>query len=101
MKGLIHIFVKERLTFATSHSEVRLPVLTYSLSNMWYIICGVDMLKFVIKKTSENGGENGMIEESAITICYSTRLVSFFCLLLFSNCNFFLRLFLGFFKLVF
>ena len=32
--GLINIFVKERLTFATSHSKVWLPVLTHSLSNM-------------------------------------------------------------------
>ena len=33
-KVLIHIFVRERFTFATSHSEVWLSVLTYSLSNM-------------------------------------------------------------------
>ena len=36
------------------------------------------MLKIDVKKTLENGGENGMIEESAITISHSTRLVSFF-----------------------
>ena len=62
MKGLIHIFfLKERLTFATSHSKVWLRVLTYSLSNMWYIMCGDNMLKIDVKKTLENGGKNGMI----------------------------------------
>ena len=90
MKVLIHIFVRERFTFATSHSEVWLSVLTYSLSNMWYIMCGDNMLKIDVKKTLENGEENGMIEESAIIISHSTRPVSFFCLLFFSNCNFFL-----------
>ena len=90
MKVLIHIFVRERFTFATSHSEVWLSVLTYSLSNMWYIMCGHNMLKIDVKKTLENGEENGMIEESAIIMSHSTRPVSFFCLLFFSNCNFFL-----------
>ena len=71
--GLINIFVKERLTFATSHSKVWLPVLTHSLSNMWYIMCGDNMLKIDVKKTLENGGENETIEESAITISHSTR----------------------------
>ena len=61
MKVLIHIFVRERFTFATSHSEVWLSVLTYSLSNMWYIMCGDNMLKIDVKKTLENGGKNGMI----------------------------------------
>ena len=70
---LIHIFVKERLTFATIHNKVWLPVPTYSLSNMWYIMCGDDVLKIDVKKTLENGGENGMIEESAITISHSAR----------------------------
>ena len=100
MKELIHIFVKERLTFATRHSKVWLPVLTYSLSNMWYIMCGDNMLKIDVKKTLENGGENGMIEESAITISHSTRLVSFFCSLVFSNFNFFLRYFSVFLSLL-
>ena len=90
MKALIHTFVKERFTFATSHSEVWLSVLTYSLSNMWYIMCGHNVLKIDVKKTLENGGKNGMIEESAITISHLTRPFSFFCLLFFSNCNFFL-----------
>ena len=84
MKVLIHIFVRERFTFATSHSEVWLSVLTYSLSNMWYIMCGDNMLKIDVKKTLENGEENGMIEESPITISHSASL------LFFSNCNFFL-----------
>ena len=44
---------------------------------MWYIMCGDNMLEDDVKKTSENGGENGMIEESAITLSHSTRLVSF------------------------
>ena len=60
-------------------------------------MCGDNMLEDDVKKTSENGGENGMIEESAIAISHSTRLVSFFCLLVFSNCNFFHPLFLWFF----
>ena len=34
MKVLIHVFAKKRFTFAMSHSDVWLPVLTYSLSNM-------------------------------------------------------------------
>ena len=45
---------------------------------MWYIMCGDNMLKIDVKKTLENGGENGMIEESAIAISHSTRLVSIF-----------------------
>ena len=70
---LIYIFVKERLTFATIHNKVWLPVPTYSLSNMWYIMCGDNVLKIDVKKTLENGGENGVIEESAITISHSAR----------------------------
>ena len=61
-------------------------------------MCGDNVLKIDVKKTLENGGKNGMIEESAIAISHSTRLVSFFfCLLVFSNCNFFHPLFLCFF----
>ena len=41
-------------------------------------MCGDNMLEDDVKKTSENGGENGMIEESAIAISPSTRLVSIF-----------------------
>ena len=92
---------RKEVAFATSHSEVWLPVLTYSLSNMWYIMCGDNMLKIDVKKTLKNGGENGMIEESAITISHSTRLVSFFCSLVFSNFNFFLRYFSVFLSLLF
>ena len=95
---------RKEVTFATSHSEVWLPVLTYSLSNMWYIMCGDNMLKIDAKKTLKNGGENGMIEESAITISHSTRLVSFLfffsCLLVVTNCNFFLALLLCFFLII-
>ena len=40
-------------------------------------MCGDNMLKIDVKKTLKNGGENGMIEESAITISHSARLVSF------------------------
>ena len=36
-------------------------------------MCGDNMLEDDVKKTSENGGENGMIEESAIVISHSTR----------------------------
>ena len=36
-------------------------------------MCGDNMLKIDVKKTLENGGENGMIEESAITISHSAR----------------------------
>ena len=43
-------------------------------------MCGDNMLKIDAKKTVKNGGENGMIVESAITISHSTRLVSFFFL---------------------
>ena len=43
-------------------------------------MCGDNMLKIDAKKTLKNGGENGMIVESAITISHSTRLVSFFLL---------------------
>ena len=35
-------------------------------------MCGDNMLKIDVKKTLKNGGENGMIEESAITISHST-----------------------------
>ena len=63
-------------------------------------MCGDNMLKIDVKKTLENGGENGMIEESAITISHSTRLVSFFCSLVFSNFNFFLRYFSVFLSLL-
>ena len=70
---LIHVFVKERLTFATIHNKVWLPVPTYSLSNVWYVMCGDNVLKIDVKKTLENGGENGMIEESVIIISHSTR----------------------------
>ena len=56
---------------------------------MWYIMCGDNMLKIDVKKTLENGEENGMIEESAIIMSHSTRPVSFFCLLFFSNGTFF------------
>ena len=41
-------------------------------------MCGDNMLKIDVKKTLENGEENGMIEESAIIISHSTRPVSFF-----------------------
>ena len=41
-------------------------------------MCGHNMLKIDVKKTLKNGGENGMIVESAITISHSTRLASFF-----------------------
>ena len=41
-------------------------------------MCGDNVLKIDVKKTLENGGKNGMIEESAIAISHSTRLVSFF-----------------------
>ena len=78
---------RKEVAFATSHSEVWLPVLTYSLSNMWYIMCGDNMLKIDVKKTLKNGGENGMIEESAITISHSTRLVSFLFFFLFACRN--------------
>ena len=57
---------------------------------MWYIMCGDNMLKIDVKKTLENGEENGMIEESAITISHLTKPVPFFCLLFFSNGNFIL-----------
>ena len=80
---LIHIFVKERLTFAPSHSEVWLPVLTYSFSNMWYIMCGDNMLKIDVKKTLENGGKNGMIEESHSTrpgVCLPFQIAPLFFL---------------------
>ena len=43
-------------------------------------MCGDNVLKIDVKKTLENGGKNGMIEESAIAISHSSRLVSFFCL---------------------
>ena len=36
-------------------------------------MCGDNVLKIDVKKTLENGGENGMIEESAITISHSAR----------------------------
>ena len=85
---LIHIFVKERLTFATIHNKVWLPVPTYSLSNMWYIMCGDNVLKIDVKKTLENGGENGVIEESAITISHSAGLV-FACLFKSHLCSFY------------
>ena len=68
MKVLIHIFVRERFTFATSHSEVWLSVLTYSLSNMWYIMCGDNMLKIDVKKTLENGEGNGMIKRKCVSL---------------------------------
>ena len=41
-------------------------------------MCGHNMLKIDVKKTLENGEENGMIEESAIIMSHSTRPVSFF-----------------------
>ena len=41
-------------------------------------MCGDNMLQIDVKKTLENGEENGMIEESPITISHSTRPVSFF-----------------------
>ena len=63
-------------------------------------MCGDNVLKIDVKKTLENSGENGMIEESAITISHSTRLVSFFCSLVFSNFNFFLRYFSVFLSLL-
>ena len=67
-------------------------------------MCGDNMLKIDVKKTLKNGGENGMIEESAITISHSTRLVSFLfffsCLLVVTNCNFFLALLLCFFLII-
>ena len=44
-------------------------------------MCGDNLLKIDAKKTLKNGGENGMIVESAITISHSTRLVSFFFVL--------------------
>ena len=36
-------------------------------------MCGDNVLKIDVKETLENGGENGTIEESAITISHSTR----------------------------
>ena len=36
-------------------------------------MCGDNVLKIDVKKTLENGGENGMIEESVIIISHSTR----------------------------
>ena len=58
------------------------------------------MLKIDVKKTLENGGENGMIEESAITISHSTRLVSFFLFTCLFKFQLFLTLFLGFLSLL-
>ena len=43
-------------------------------------MCGDNVLKIDVKKTLENGGKNGMIEESAIAISHSTRLFLFACL---------------------
>ena len=50
-------------------------------------MCGDNMLKIDVKKTLKNGGENGMIEESAITISHSARLVSFLFFFLFACRN--------------
>ena len=36
-------------------------------------MCGDNVLKIDVKKTLKNGGENGTIEESTITISHSTR----------------------------
>ena len=59
-------------------------------------MCGHNMLKIDVKKTLKNGGAKEIVEERAITISHSTGLVVF-CLLVFSNCRFFLILLLGFF----
>ena len=63
-------------------------------------MCGDNVLKIDVKKTLENGGENGMIEESAITISHSTRLVSFFLFTCLFKFQLFLTLFLGFFIII-
>ena len=60
-------------------------------------MCGDNMLEDDVKKTSENAGENGMIEESAIAISHSTRLVSFFVCLSFQIATFFTHCFSFFF----
>ena len=60
-------------------------------------MCGDNMLKIDVKKTLENGGKNGMIEESAIAISHSTRLVSFFVCLSFQIATFFTHCFSFFF----
>ena len=63
-------------------------------------MCGDNMLEDDVKKTSENGGENGMIEESAIAISHSTRLVSFFVCLSFQIATFFTHYFFFFFLII-